>query len=588
MVNRMVESKGQSISLDGLTWSKTAMLCAILLCGAVAAYAGASVSISISIEERLRSIENRLDTPVNSSLSGLQKPFDYIISPIDAYYCLQNGTDGRLNWVSTNKTAVEVAAVGNLTSGGTILLKGCTLAGTVAYGANILILEDYQGTRNYYGSNSFFWNSDNRTDVLANPYQAIAYLVDFDGTTVKVKNGSTGQVAYQTTNQTLAVQYAFSHLNNGTKGTEKVILRGNFTLNYYPHVPPYADIEVQGYLNAVSKAAFMICFDDTLYIQYSTYFKNLTSIWGFRGSEGVVSRWVEQAGPTNTSYITLTNLKEMRDAGWSFYSHGYLSKDMTGATITLADQDQEYRQSKDWIERNLNVRIDMMGFPSGHPANFEMVRQYYNYIGWSNYKPWPNQTWNYISDIFSCYFPTETNFNGTRLEGGVIAAAAYYAVNSTGSGSNGELAFLTFHGTMTSTVFNQCMGNVSSYGLPVLTWRDIDYYLNLQVKQRVAGADIRLENLGSQASCINGTWIKHNLGVAPNVTFVKLTGTVYINSTAFLLEPTILTASINTTHFQIDFCINNAGTITPVAAADARTLYWFALYAKRIDYPQLT
>jgi hypothetical protein len=582
----MVESKGQSISLNGLTWSKTVMLCAILLCGAVAAYAGASVSISISIEERFRSIENRLDTPVNSSLSGLQKPFDYIISPVDAYYCLQNGTDGKLNWFSTNKTAVEVAAVGNLTSGGTILLKGCTLAATVTYGANILILEDYQGTRNYYGSNSFFFNGYNRTDVLANPYQLVAYVVDFDGTTVKVKNCSTGQVAYQTTNQTLAVQYAFSHLNNGSKGTEKVVLRGNFTLNYYPNVPPYADIEVQGYLNAVSKAAFMICFDDTLYIQYSTYFKNLTSIWGFRGSEGVVSRWVEQAGPTNTSYITLANLKEMRDAGWSFYSHGYLSKDMSAATITLADQDQEYRQSKDWIERNLNVRIDMMGFPSAKPANFEMVRQYYNYIGWSNYKSWPNYTWNYISDIFSCYFPTETSFNGTKADGGAIAAAAWYAVNSTGSGSNGELAFLTFHGTMTSYWFNQCMGNMSSWGLPVLTWRDINYYLNLQVKQRVAGADIKLENMGNQTSCINGTWIKHNIGFSPNVTFAKIAGSAYINSTAFLIEPTILT--MNTTHFQIDFCINNAGTITPVAAADARTLYWYALYQKRIDYPQLT
>ena len=130
------------------------------------------------------------------------------------------------------------------------------------------------------------------------------------------------------------------------------------------------------------------------------------------------------------------------------------------------------------------------------------------------------------------------------------------------------------------------MGNVSSWGLPVLTWRDIDYYLNLQVKQRVAGADIRLENLGNQTSCINGTWIKHNLGVTPNVTFAKIAGSAYINSTAFLIEPTILT--MNTTYFQRDFCINNAGTITPVAAADARTLYWYALYQKRIDYPQLT
>lgn len=169
MVNRMVEKKGQSISLNGLTWSKTAMLCAILLCAGVAAYFGASVTVDISIQDRLNQIEMRLDTPVNSSLSGLQKPFDYIISPVDAYYCLQNGTDGKLNWFSTNKTAVQAAAVGNLTSGGTILLKGCSLAASnITIPAGIIVEERYQGNVTYYSSFGI-------SNIPLLPYQAEAF-----------------------------------------------------------------------------------------------------------------------------------------------------------------------------------------------------------------------------------------------------------------------------------------------------------------------------------------------------------------------------------------------------------------------------
>jgi hypothetical protein len=764
----------QSIQVNGLTWAKTLMICAILVCAGVAAYFGANVSVNMSLDARVSAMENRMDIPVNSTLSAFIKSNSFIVSQLDQGFCLQNGTNaaylppftinssliienGLANASNNGGGSVYVAAGANLYNASVVVLNNtrlvlesgaknityscaanayaivddfqnwifiyysnglpysvfnyatgnlltqsanmtslyCTTIDQLTAGQGIKVLNlivqsgisfppsslDKQvffrsdqgylyinnsgpwipigaipstypyanltgvpntfpyanltgvpntlpyanvtgtpdltvylfanGTRALTGDLNFtgsygvygaYWlnstnisfngqlllNGQNKTDTIAYPIEPVAYIVDFsDGITARVKNCTTGQVDYQNSNQTLAIQYAFNHTDwTGAHGTQKVVLRGNFSLNYYPNVPAYSDIEIQGYLNVSNKAAFMLGFDDSLAIQYSTYFKNMTTIWGYRGDQGVVVDWVSHAGATNTTYSTLANLKEMRDAGWSFYSHGWYSIDLSAASITLLQQDQEIRGSKDWIERNLGIRVDAIGWPSAKQGDLEMARQYYNYLAYGNWKSWPNQTWNYISDVMSCYFPDENNWNGSKTAGGVIASAAWYAVNSTGSGSNGELAILTFHGTMTNTVFNQCMGNLSSFGLPVLTWRDIDYYLSKQPKPTIAGADIALRNEGNQTACVNGTWIKHNLGVIPNSTSLLLLGPAYVNSTCWVIQPNIIAS--NSTFFQIEFLINNAGTVTPVAATDNRTIYWTCYYEKIIIYPAQT
>jgi hypothetical protein len=78
----------------------------------------------MSIEESLNALEKRLDTAMNGSPSGLQKPVSYIISLVETYVCLQNGTNGKLEYYSTNTSAVFNAAFGNLTNGGIVLVRG--------------------------------------------------------------------------------------------------------------------------------------------------------------------------------------------------------------------------------------------------------------------------------------------------------------------------------------------------------------------------------------------------------------------------------------------------------------------------------
>jgi hypothetical protein len=56
--------------------------------------------------------------------------------------------------LDSNKTYIQQMAIGNLTvDGGTVYLKQVTLNLTLTYGANILIIEDYQGQLCFYRNN---------------------------------------------------------------------------------------------------------------------------------------------------------------------------------------------------------------------------------------------------------------------------------------------------------------------------------------------------------------------------------------------------------------------------------------------------
>jgi len=84
------------------------------------------------------------------------------------------------------------------------------------------------------------------------------------------------------------------------------------------------------------------------------------------------------------------------------------------------------------------------------------------------------------------------------------------------------------------------------------------------------------ENSGITTNCINGTWIAHNVAKTPQIITLTISGSNYINSTCFLLSPTIIAS--NSTHFQIGFYINNAGTITAVTTTNQRDIMWTAEY----------
>lgn len=76
------------------------------------------------------------------------KPNSYTIEQVTVgattYYCLMNGTTGKLDWYSTNVTAIFEASIGNLTSGGKIFITdGTYLFPTITNGVpNIIVRYD--------------------------------------------------------------------------------------------------------------------------------------------------------------------------------------------------------------------------------------------------------------------------------------------------------------------------------------------------------------------------------------------------------------------------------------------------------------
>lgn len=114
----------QSIQVNGLTWAKTLMICAILVCAGVAAYFGANVSVNVNLADRVSAIEHTLEVPVNSSFYPFQNPSTYVVGLVDAYATLQNGTIGKLDLCSVNHTLVMQSGLDAVSVlGGSIYVK---------------------------------------------------------------------------------------------------------------------------------------------------------------------------------------------------------------------------------------------------------------------------------------------------------------------------------------------------------------------------------------------------------------------------------------------------------------------------------
>ena len=89
------------------------------------------------------------------------------------------------------------------------------------------------------------------------------------------------------------------------------------------------------------------------------------------------------------------------------------------------------------------------------------------------------------------------------------------------------------------------------------------------------------ENSGTQASCINGTWIAHGLAGDPGTTgsiTLALRCLKTYNATIYFNAPTVIAS--NATHFQVEFTmwLSTDWSLHPVSATEAQTIHWDAVY----------
>jgi len=123
--------EAKKVGVKDMSWKAWFMIVTIISAAAVASFYGVNVTMNIDLANRVGSLEGMLSHTINSTFYALQKQASYIISTVTSgattYYCMQNGTTGKLDFWSTNASAITNAATGNGTySNITVLLKAGT------------------------------------------------------------------------------------------------------------------------------------------------------------------------------------------------------------------------------------------------------------------------------------------------------------------------------------------------------------------------------------------------------------------------------------------------------------------------------
>lgn len=264
MLNATSGTSGQTINLSGLLknmkwWQATIMICSILLASGYAASQGVNVSINVDLQGRIQAIENKLDIPVNSSLSAFLKSNTYMVSLVDTYACLMNGSNAHLIEFLTNHTQVIDDGLNNASVfGGSVYVAsgpytaprvivpnntrlviedGATgITYSVAAGATC-ILDDFNGFNVQYYS----------AGISVSHVDLYSYLVGVSGSTYYMKSGSDGQVKYQSTNLNSVIYAAEGNLTPGRVCKQEIVISpGDYVLPTVQNVSSYTYVEEHG------------------------------------------------------------------------------------------------------------------------------------------------------------------------------------------------------------------------------------------------------------------------------------------------------------------------------------------------------
>jgi len=107
--------EAKKVGVKDMSWKAWFMIITIISAATVASFYGVNVTMNIDLANRVGSLEGMLSHTINSTFYALQKPVSYIISTVTSgattYYCMQNGTTGKLDFWSTTYATVFNAAV---------------------------------------------------------------------------------------------------------------------------------------------------------------------------------------------------------------------------------------------------------------------------------------------------------------------------------------------------------------------------------------------------------------------------------------------------------------------------------------------
>lgn len=319
-------------------------------------------------------------------------------------------------------------------------------------------------------------------------------------------------------------------------------------------------------ITASTSGYLTIRLDDGLLATYNMY--KLMDARGLRGVEAVIPSGPKAIG--SATRVNVTQLTEMQNSGWDIVSHSYTHPELaTGysnfmASMTIEQQNEELFKSQQWLVANGFAKGSRFFVAPGntYDANLlSLIPQYYTASQISLRGP-----------LYQCVPPVnpytlscrDTDEFNTAANLAIYKGIIDYAVTNN--------AWITFyaHNMINSTLFTEFLDYVVASGIKVVTFSD--------VFDNVVGNDgYKVTNTGYANTVTNGTWIPHGLPLTPNGKYeLNIAGSKIINSTCYLLEPTLLAS--NSTHVQAEFLFWDGTTTQPVTASEARTIHYYFEY----------
>lgn len=135
------------------------------------------------------------------------------------------------------------------------------------------------------------------------------------------------------------------------------------------------------------ESAITITFDDGFLTTYTVAFPILQE-YGLRANVGVVREYSELAYP---SYLSLSQLRELSDAGWSMVSHSVTHPRLDSISVTRLRA--ELIESKAWLDKNdfRGSSVFIVPYHSLGDRELEEIKRYYRAArGLSALQFWPD------------------------------------------------------------------------------------------------------------------------------------------------------------------------------------------------------
>jgi len=483
-------------------------------------------------------------------------------------------------------------------------------------GANCTLIDEQNAIRKEYKAGvlwgymnwrtgEFWWNSQNITDIFENPELTASYIVFQDGSYMKMKNCTTQQIDWQSTTSNDILTACIGNLTNGGiiyikddiafTGTYTItksritICTGETNLETAVTTARVSKIVINSSQNDVHDVLLQgIVFRELYFYACNTNCINGITIRDCRVSTGTASNiggvFIDsdnQVGsytdgvvfdnihgalannnPTDGAFLTVVNGSAGQGNGNWFIQNSYLSIQASNASLV--------KLRGEGFASRLFFANNILAWGSNQNNN-SLV----SVAGSTLYNK--GGSISFTGGTIECH----NNSTLVRIQSSTVAKKFWISINNIKinaytnltliDNQNSQWASYTGQGGFDFT-HNRLWSTESGASIKVGIPNESTYF-PVTIEDNIGFVT---ENSGTATNCVNGTWVSHGLAGTPTTVTLTISGSNYINSTAFLLQPTVIAK--NSTHFQIGFYLYDNGTITAVTATNQKNIFYEAEY----------